>query len=160
MVEVRKRILSIIYVLLFLGLSTWFFYGPRKYLTYVAMNYNRMIDDSRLELSSSKLEFGNNKFTVYNKSNNKVEYQLVINNDYTKLRSSNCKALSNNYIEYHIRIDDKYDIKRVLSSDGIIYRGTIDKNEKIDFNLYLENNSASDSSCFYPTLHTYNEDNI
>lgn len=159
--EIKSRILSIISVLLFLIVSTWFFYGPRKYLVYASMNLNKYYTSSELEvINDGDLEINKeNDFTIKNKSNQEIRYQVVINNDYLKVRSNNCKMLSNNYLSYHIRLDDQYDIERVLSVDGIIYRGTLKPNEQKKFELEMKSKSDINTNeyCFYPTLHASKE---
>lgn len=159
--EIKSRIMSIVSVLLFLIVSTWFFYGPRKYLVYASMNLNKYYTSNELEIvNDGELEINKtNDFIIKNKSNQEIHYQVVINNDYARVRSKNCKMLSNNYLSYHIKLDEQYDIERVLSVDGIIYRGTLKPNEKKEFELEMKSKSDIDTNqyCFYPTLHASKE---
>lgn len=160
MTDIKKRIFSIIYLLVFLGVTTWFFYGPRKYLEYVAMNLNKFYTSRDLELKSNKIKIGNNKFSIKNKTDKEIQYVLVMNNDYSKLRSNKCKQMSNNYLSYHITDGGLYDIERVLATDGIIYRGTLKSKEEKNFSLYItnDNEDTSEKYCFYPVLHASIED--
>lgn len=160
--EIKSRIKSIVSVLVVLGITTWFFYGPRKYLVYASMNLNKYYTSNELEIENDQdIEINKaSNFTIRNKSNQEIRYQVVINNDYSKVRSKNCKMLSNNYLSYHIKLDDQYDIERVLSVDGIIYRGTLKPNEKKKFELEMKSSSNVNNDgeyCFYPTLHASRE---
>lgn len=162
MKEVKKRVLSIVSVLLFLIVSTWFFYGPRKYLVYASMNLNKFYSSSELEIVNQKELVKNqkNSFILKNKSKEEIHYQITMNNDYQKVRNRDCKMLSNNYITYHIKSENQYDIERVLSMDGIIYRGSLKPKEERKFELEWDSSNETrkdEKYCFYPTLHASKE---
>lgn len=160
MTEIKKRLFSIIYLLVFLGITTWFFYGPRKYLSYIAINLNKFYTSGDLELNRSDIKFGSNDISVKNRTDKEVKYIITMNNDYNKLRSKSCKIMSNNYLSYHITDNKEYDIERVLSTDGIIYRGVLKPREEQYFNLDVveDIDNENDKFCFYPILHASVED--
>ena len=95
--EVKERIKSILSVLIFLTVTTWYWYGPREDLAYIATNtykYNR--DVEVLSKDTLNLNDDEYKFKIYNKTNQVKNYEIIVANDYFAQRKENCKILSNN----------------------------------------------------------------
>lgn len=159
--EIRKRLKSIIFTLLFLIISTWYWFGPRKDLANMAINtykYNREISI----ISNKNIKLNDNyEFKIQNKTNQTQNYQLILNNDYFKQRKANCKLLSNNYLKYQLNDGKSIVEERNLSTDSVIYRGVLNPNETKDFSIIikLDKDNISPYDCFYPDIktNTYNK---
>lgn len=160
--EIKERIKSILSVLVFLTVTTWYWYGPREDLMYLSANaykYNRKVTvktEGNLKLQNSEYEF-----KVYNKTNQVQNYQIIVMNDYITQRKNNCKLLSNNYLKYDIKLNNDYHETRNLGSDGIVYRGKLNPKESKEFSIKMkiDKDDLTSSDCFYPTIkaNTYNE---
>lgn len=155
--EVKERIKSILSVLIFLTVTTWYWYGPREDLAYIAANtykYNR--DVEVLSKDTLNLNDDEYKFKIYNKTNQVKNYEIIVANDYFAQRKENCKLLSNNYLKYQLKLDNVYQESRNLSSDGIIYRGQLEPNESKNFivKMKVDKTNLSSDECFFPAIKT------
>lgn len=154
--EAKKYIKSIIRVLLFLIVASYFRFYLRDDLIFAATNLNRNILSNGLTIiSDDYLKYNKTyNFKVKNKNNYNMNFEIIINNDYRKTINKNCKIVSNNYFKYHIIKDNEYNIERNLSLDGVIYKGRIKANESIDFSLELslDRQKLNSDECFYPMI--------
>lgn len=157
--EIKKNIKSMIFILVFLIVSTYIVFGARVNLQTLATSiYNPNKSDSLVIKSDDKLNYNNKKynFVIENKTNSSQEYEIVLTNDYSKSISKNCKILSNNYLSYHINYNDEYNITRNVSLNGIIYKDEIEplKLKKYDLYLWLDDNNSkvNNKYCYYPKL--------
>ncbi len=155
--EIWSRIKSILSVLLFLIGASIYWYGPRKNLNAMAANINQYRLNKEIEIvTKNEITLDNKEidFTIKNKTNQEQNYEIIILSDYQKQRLNNCKIMSNNYLEFQLKVNEKYQEKRNLSLDGIIYRGILNAKEQKDFSIKMaiEKNNSSDDECFYPIL--------
>ena len=155
--EIIERVKSIVSVLVFLTVATWYWYGPRQDVTQLATNMNKYYIKSNVKITTEKdIEVNNNnyKFKVTNKTNEIQNYEIIVNNNYMKLRKNDCNLLQNNYIKYEWNTNDTKMDTKYLSVDGIIYRGVLQPNETVDFNIkmQIDKENKSKNECFYPVL--------
>lgn len=155
--EVKERIKSILSVLIFLIVTTWYWYGPREDLAYIAANtYKYSRDVEVLSKDTLNLNDDEYKFKIYNKTNQVKNYEIIVANDYFAQRKEKCKLLSNNYLKYQLKLDNVYQESRNLSSDGIIYRGQLEPNESKNFivKIKIDKTNLLSDECFFPTIKT------
>lgn len=162
--EIKERIKSIIYVLVFLVGMTWFWYGPREDLAmasadlgkYVLYNDIELVKDGDLEINKDEYQF-----TITNKKNYDVNYEVIITNDYRKQRRENCNLVSNNYLQYNLKIDGEKFGEKNLPVSGVLYHGELKANETklYSIKLLLDESLIEDGSCYYPVVKasTYNK---
>ena len=155
--EIIERLKSIVSVLVFLVVATLYWYGPREDLTYLATNMNKYYIKSNVKITIKediKLDNKDYSFKVTNKTAEVQNYEIVINNDYMKLRTNNCSLIQNNYLKYQLGKDGTYMEEKNLNVDGIIYRGELQPNETIDFSIKLgiDKNDMETNECFFPVL--------
>lgn len=151
--EVKYRIKSIVEVLVFLGVMTAFWFGPRQNL---ATDMSRGLSDyymnKRISVDTNKQLTFNNKtdFTVTNKTDTEQNYEVIIVSDYKKMRKNGCTAIENNYLKYQL---NDYEEKN-LSVEGIIYTGVLKPNEKKNFsiNISLDTQNKLNDTCYYPII--------
>ena len=155
--EVKERLKSIISMLVFLVVATWYWYGPREDLTYLATNMNKYYIRSDVKIiMDENIKLDNNEylFKVLNKTNEVRNFEIVINNDYFKSRKYNCNLIQNNYLKYQLNTKNVNIEQKNLNVDGIIYRGVIQPNDTIDFSIKLsiDKKDKKKDECFYPVL--------
>lgn len=156
--EIIKRLKSILSVLIFLLVATWYWYGPREDLSYLATSMNKYYFKSNVKITTEendiKLNNKNYTFKVTNQTNEIQHYEVIINNNYIKSRKNNCDLLQNNYIKYQLNIKNIKIEDKNLSIDGIIYRGVLQPNETIDFEvkMKIDKSNLEKNECFYPVL--------
>lgn len=150
--EVKYRVKSIVEVLVFLIVMTIFWFGPRQNLTAdISASISDYYMNKTINIETDKELVFDKKtnFTITNKTDYEQNYEIVIVNDYKKLRKSNCKLLQNNYLKYSL---NNYDEKN-LSVEGVIYTGVLKAKEKKDFsiNISLDRNKLI-NNCYYPVI--------
>ena len=156
--EVKERLKSIISVLLFLGIATWYWYGPREELTFLAANMNKYYVQSKVKVDSKqeeiKLDNSNYDFTVTNKTNEIQNYEVILNNSYLKSKMNNCNIIQNNYIKYQLFANQNNLEEQNLSLDGVVYRGVLQPNETINFSIKLniDKENLDKDECFFPVI--------
>ena len=155
--EIKRRIFSIIYIIVIVSFATWFIFGPREQLVYAAININNSkAVNKNIEINSKDILKLNKKtynFSVNNKKNTEVEYEILLVNDYRKSILKDCKVLSNNYLKYSIIDENNYNVNGNLRMDGIIYRNTIKPNEIKKFSLKIWTDvEKNKDNCYYPIL--------
>ena len=150
--EVKRHIMSIVEVLVFLIVVTVYWFGPREALT---ANIMANISDYQMNkkisvITDKELTFGKEtNFTVTNKTNIEQNYEIIIMSDYKRIRKNKCNALENNYLKYKL---NDYEEKN-LSVEGIIYTGVLQPNEKKNFSIKIDlDNNSLDNTCYYPTI--------
>ncbi len=145
--EIRYRILSIIYTLSFLIVSTILWYNYRD-----RVNLNRKINANNFLAMASDIEFreqtspinvnsiGNisdsdainieaYKFSIKNNSNEVGDY-LIFFKDYSE------KDIPNNYIKYRIKKDDEeYSDIRNLAVDGKVYVDRLNPSQESHYSI-------------------------
>ena len=74
--EIKRRIFSIIYIIVIVSFATWFIFGPREQLVYAAININNSkAVNKNIEINSKDILKLNKKtynFSVNNKKNTEV----------------------------------------------------------------------------------------
>lgn len=155
--EIRERLKSIVSVLVFLTVVTWYWYGPRENLSSVSTNINYLSIKKEISVNVEddiKLDDKDYNFTVKNKTLEQVNYEVIISNDYSRQRKMNCKLLTNNYLVYRLRTSNFDNESSNLGIDGIIYRGVLNSKETKDFtlNIKVDKDNVSSSECFYPIV--------
>lgn len=149
--EIKYRIKSIVEILLFLVVTTWYWFGPRENIT---ANIMTSINDYQM---SKKIEVKTDKklqldkdtiFTITNKTELVQNYEIIVMNDYRKIRKNNCDVLDNNYLKYKL---NDYEEKN-LSIEGIIYTGELKPNENKEFKLNISKDINSTDKCYYPVI--------
>ena len=155
--EIIERIKSIISVLVFLGAATWYWYGPREDITYLATNMNKYYikNNVKMEIDKNiKLDNKGYSFKVTNKTKEIQNYEIIVNNNYIKSRTNDCNIIQNNYLKYQLSIENTKLDSRNLNIDGIIYRGLLQPNESIDFllSIGIDKSGLDKNDCFFPVL--------
>lgn len=155
--EIKERVKSIIYTVVFLIGMTWFWYGPREEIATMSADLNGYIIHKDVTLSCNgelKLNNKDYKFELKNEKKYEVDYEIMINNDVRKQRNKNCKLVSNNYLSYQLKIGNAYNIARNLSISGIIYRGVLGPNEtkKYSIKMKLDGKVKEADECFFPVV--------
>lgn len=156
--DVKERLKSIISVLLFLGVATWYWYGPREDVTYLATNMNKYYFQSKVKIMSDekepKLNNQNYKFKVVNQTDELQNYEIIVNNNYIQSRKNNCSLLQNNYIKYQLYVKENSIEEQNLNVDGIIYRGILQPNESLNFSIKLniDKDNLEKDECFFPVI--------
>ena len=92
-------------------------------------------------------------FSVNNKKNTEVEYEILLVNNYIKIILEDCKVLSNNYLKYSIIDENNYNTNGNVRIDGIIYKDTLKPYEikKLSLKLWIDE-EKNKNTCYYPIL--------
>lgn len=155
--EIKRRIFSIIYIVVLVSVLTFFIFGPRKQFVYASINIkNSKIDNKSIIIHSNdtlKLDKKSYNFSVRSKKNTEVEYELLLVNNYRKSILKDCKVLSNNNLKYSITDEDNYNINGNVRIDGIIYKDILKPYEikKLSLKLWIDEEKNKDT-CYYPIL--------
>lgn len=153
--SIRKYILSIICVSLFLVIATTFVYIPKQenLLSSLAFLQNQqtfymkdlssgiLLQDASPMKDSKALENDPYRFEVVNHSNSDITYQIVFRNNEEKAKSQGKEVLPNHYLRYSLISNDNYLVEpSTLSDDGILYTTTIKahSSEIFDFRMWLD----------------------
>lgn len=149
--EIKYRIKSIIEILVFLIVTTVYWFGPREDITTNIMaNISDYQMNKKIEIKTDKkLELDKNTdFTITNKTTISQNYEIIVMNDYKKIRKNNCQTLENNYLKYKL---DDYEEKN-LSIEGIIYTGELQPNEQKKFKINISKDNDTKNGCYYPVI--------
>ncbi len=153
--EIVKSIKSIFFVLIILTITVYVFTNRDK-LMFAATSIRNYKNIDNIELKSDdnlKLNKNIYKFTVKNNNKEEIKFNIILANDYSKTIEKDCKILSNNYLQYHIKYNNEYNITRSVSLDGIIFKGDLKPLETRNFELQLwKNETKKNNYCYYPIL--------
>lgn len=156
--EIRKHIISIISVSLFLIIATTFIYLPKQenLLSSFAFLHNQqrfymkdlssgiLLSNASPTKDSSALSIDPYRFQVVNNSDSDITYQIVFKNNEEKAKARGKEVLPNKYLRYSlIGSNNKKVEPATLSTDGILYTTTIQANsvENFDFRMWLDYNA-------------------
>lgn len=160
--EIRKTIISIISVSLFLLVTTTFVYLPKQetLLSSLAFLQNQkrfyMQDLSSGILLKDAVPVSDSKglknypytFKVVNNSNSKITYHIIFKNNKEKVSNTGREVLPNKYLRYTIKENNNNYIEPLnLTDNGIIYETTIDANSSstFEFKMWLDYNSDNEA---------------
>lgn len=142
--EIRRSLMCILEVCLFLGVSTWFWYGPRKQLqkqtelvrkSYAYISGVELIDKKKISLDESQRQ-GKYTFTLKNNTSDHKEIIVSLVADNEKVEKEKCHTISNNRINYYLHQKEEQDnIRRSLSLSGNILMTTLKPQEEREYTL-------------------------
>lgn len=150
--EIRKHIISIISVSLFLIIMTTFVYLPKQEnllssFAFLQMQRNFYIEELTEAIllrnaaptkDSKALENDPYRFKVVNKTNKDITYKLVFKGDKEKAREKGKELLPHKYLRYVLYEEgSKEIIPTTLSDDGILYEATIPSNSEVTFEFKM-----------------------
>ena len=153
--EIRKRILSIIFVSTFLIISTSFIYLPNHKNLVSALAFLNseqsfymedvsegvLLKDATPMKDSDGLKNDPYTFRVVNNSKKNITYQVVFKNNEDKAKESGKEVLDNKYLKYSISDTNGNNIEvKTLADDGILLTTTITPGSKqvLDFRMWLD----------------------
>ena len=156
--EVRKHILSIISVSLFLIIATTFVYIPKQenLLSSLAFLQNQqrfymeelstgILLKNAIPTSDQKgLENEPYRFKVVNNSNKDITYTIVFYNNEEKAVAKGKEVLPNRYLRYNLVKDSNSVVEPTnLKEDGVLYTTTIKANTTavFEFKMWLDYNA-------------------
>lgn len=161
--EIHSRLLSIATTLLFLIVTTWFWFGPRIKLTEAQSVMSGQTVISNLEFvdlsAGIKLENaypvtdqkGSSiepyRFQVINHDNKEATFTISFVNDLLAIEQDKCKPLDNNYIRYTIKKNDEESTEpRNLALDGSMYQEILKPGEKATYSLkfWIDQNAGNE----------------
>lgn len=160
--EIRKTIISIISVSLFLLVTITFVYLPKQetLLSSLAFLQNQkrfymqdlssgiLLKDAVPVSDSKGLKNDSYTFKVVNNSNSKIPYQIIFKNNKEKVSKTGREVLPNKYLRYTIKENNNNYIEPLnLTDNGIIYETTIDANSSstFEFKMWLDYNSDNEA---------------
>jgi hypothetical protein len=153
--EVRKLILSIVCVSIFLIVMTTFVYLPKQenMLSSIAFLQNQkrfymedistgiLLQDATPVSDQTGLQYEPYQFKVVNNSNSDITYNIVFNNNQEKIESQGKEVLPNKYLRYSLSSENNSLIEpTTLAEDGIIYTATISAKSEVvfEFRMWLD----------------------
>lgn len=156
--EMRKHILSIIIVSLFLVFMTTFVYLPKQesLLSSFAFLQNQkrfymedissgILLKNATPMSDEKgLQYEPYQFKIVNNSNSDITYQIVFKNNEEKAQAQGKEVLPNRYLRYSLKAENNLNLEpTTLQEDGILYTTTIKANstEIFEFRMWLDYNA-------------------
>lgn len=160
--EIRKTIISIISVSLFLLVTITFVYLPKQetLLSSLAFLQNQkrfymqdlssgiLLKDAVPVSDSKGLKNDSYTFKVVNNSNSKIIYHIIFKNNKEKVSNTGREVLPNKYLRYTIKENNNNYIEPLnLTDNGIIYETTIDANSSstFEFKMWLDYNSDNEA---------------
>lgn len=152
--EVRRHIISIISVSLFLIVATTFIYIPKQaslmssfaFLQNVQNFYMKeltsgiLLHDAMPTKDEKALQNSPYTFQVVNNSDKDITYQILFKNNEEKAKAKGKEVLPNRYLRYSLINNNKTIVEpSTLSDDGILYTTTIKANstQTFDFRMWL-----------------------
>lgn len=156
--DIRKHILSIVFVSTFLIIMTAFVYLPSSEnmasaLAFLNGQQSFYMEDISNGLSlkdalptrdSKGLEMEPYTFRVVNKSNKNKKYQIIFKNNYEKANLNGMEVLDNKYLRYVLSDSDDTNLEvNTLPEDGIIATFTALPNsmQTFNFRMWLDYNA-------------------
>ncbi len=153
--EVKKSILSIMFVSIFLILMTTFVYLPKQenllssfaFLQNQRSFYMEDVTSGILLKDASPMSdekgFQNEpyRFKVINHSNEDITYQIVFQNNEQKALEQGKEVLPNHYLRYSLQnANDEMQKAETLADDGILYTAVVKAHseETYDFRMWLD----------------------
>lgn len=149
--EIISRIVSICSTIIFLVVTTWFWFGPRVALTEAksAMKGQSLSNLQLIDLSDAiQLEnaypvpdnIGSRvepyRFQVTNYDDQEVTFTIAFVQDLLAIQKDQCKVLGNHYIRYQIKKNEEsYTNPRNLALDGSMYVDTLGPKESATYEL-------------------------
>lgn len=156
--DIRKHVLSIIFVSTFLILMTTFVYLPNSENLASALAFlngeqsfymedissGLLLKDAVPTKDSEGLEIEPYTFRVVNKTKHNITYQIVFKNNKEKAKEKGMEILDNKYLRYAISYDSDTNLEaNTLPDDGVIATFTALPNSKqvLNFRMWLDYNS-------------------
>ena len=160
--EIRKTIISIISVSLFLLVTTTFVYLPKQetLLSSLAFLQNQkrfymqdlssgiLLKDAVPVSDSKGLKNDPYTFKVVNNYNSKITYHIIFKNNKERVSNTGREVLPNKYLRYTIKENNNNYIEPLnLTDNGLIYEATIDANSSstFEFKMWLDYNSDNEA---------------
>ena len=160
--EVEKHILSIIFVSIFLVLSTVLVYFPKqenlasslaflktKNLFYLEdLSSGILLKNASCVKDETGLQQEPYQFKIVNRSNHDISYQILFHIDKEEIESLGKEALANKYLRYTLKEGTKeYLEPHNLTEDGILYTAVIPKQSEtvFSFKMWLDYNADNDA---------------
>lgn len=165
--EVRKHILSIIFVSTFLIFMTTFVYLPKRenlLSSFAFLQAGRnfyveelssgiLLHDATPTTDKKGLQNDPYTFKIINNSNKDVTYQIKFNNNEEKIKAQGKQVLPNRYLRYNLEQENTEIVKAsTLTEDGIIYVATIKANTETTFNFRMWLDYYSDNGAMNKTF--------
>ena len=156
--DIRKHVLSIVFVSLFLILMTTFVYLPNSENMASALAFlngeqsfymedvstGLLLKDAVPTKDSKGLEIEPYTFRVVNKTKHNITYQIVFKNNEEKAKEKGMEVLDNKYLRYAISYNTDTNIEaNTLPEDGVLGTFTALPNSKqlVDFRMWLDYNA-------------------
>ena len=156
--DIRKHVLSIIFVSIFLILMTTFVYLPNSQNLASALAFlngqqafymedvstGLLLKDAVPIKDSEGLKIEPYTFRVVNNTKHNITYQIVFKNSTQKAEEQNLEVLDNKYLRYSISYDGDTNLEaNTLPEDGVIATFTAFPNSKqlLNFRTWLDFNA-------------------
>ena len=160
--DIRKHVISIVFVSLFLIFMTAFVYLPQHENLVSALSFlsneqslymedvssGLLLKDSVPMQDSKGLKIEPYTFRVVNNTNHNITYKIVFKNNKEKVEASGLEVLPSKYLRYSIsNITDNNLEANSLNEDGILAVFTALPHSKQEFNfrMWLDYNSDSEA---------------
>ena len=160
--DIRKHVLSIVFVSIFLVLVTTFVYMPNHNTLVSAMAFLRneqsfymedvtsglLLKDSVPMEDSKGLSIDPYTFRVVNNTNHNITYKIVFKNNKEKALASNLEVLDNKYLRYSISNTNDTDLEaKTLNDDCVLatYTALPLSKQEFNFRMWLDYNSDSEA---------------
>lgn len=151
--EIINHIKNIMEVMLFLIVSTWFWYGPRVELqkkselaraSYAYMSGVDIKDENRITLNEEN-RVGTYQFKIKNNTSEEKNILVKIGQDHSITEKEECQTLSYNKINYYLSEENENDLTvRNLSINGDILVTTLQPQEEKNYTFkYFINNDIN-----------------
>ena len=150
--EIRKHVLSIIFVSIFLVLSTTFIYLPNRINLVSALAFlsneqsfymediseGVLLKDAYPMKDDEGLKTEPYTFRVVNNSKKNITYKIIFKNNEEKAKSSGKQVLDNKYLRYSISDESNNNIEvKTLSDNSVLLETTITPGSKQVFNFRM-----------------------
>lgn len=160
--EIYSHLISIATTLLFLVVTTWFWFGPRIELSEAqsVMKGQEFINLQFIDLSEGiQLEnaypvtdqkgssIDPYRFQIINHDQKEVTFTIGFVNDLLAIEKDHCKPLDNNYIRYTIKKNEEaFTDPRNLALDGSMYQETLQPGESATYSLkfWIDQNAGNE----------------
>lgn len=164
--EIRSRILSITFMLIFLVVGTIYVYYPNKQnllssFTFLknreAFYIQELSDGIKLAeaypiTDSEGVSTESYQFKIVNGTNKDIHYQLVFKNQLDKIKERNLSPLASKYLRYAI-CEENTDLKiETLPDDEIVYEAVIPADSEITFEFRIWLGENLDEEAFGKTF--------
>lgn len=165
--EIRRLIISILGVSIFLIFMTAFVYLPKQQnlLSSLAFLQNQqrfymqditsgiLLKDAPPVIDEKGLEYEPYLFKVVNNSNADITYNIIFKNNKEKIEAEGKEVLPNKYLRYSLKEENKIIVEPVtLKDNGILYTTTIPSNSEMIFEFRMWLDYESDNGAMNKTF--------